>query len=77
MTHVHHWRIDTPDGPESAGTCECGAMRQFQNVFTGDRTHAFGGVQRGAPGYERRAVEQRIRSVSRATADDWRWEFRR
>lgn len=31
MTHVHHWRIDTPQAgnPVVAGACACGASREF------------------------------------------------
>lgn len=30
-THVHRWRIDTPNGPTSRGACACGAERLFGN----------------------------------------------
>lgn len=31
-TCVHHWRIDSPNGRESVGTCKrCGATRVFSN----------------------------------------------
>lgn len=30
--HAHHWVIDEPGGPVSAGTCKlCGATRPFKN----------------------------------------------
>lgn len=25
--HLHHWRIDTPNGPTSSGRCSCGLTR--------------------------------------------------
>ena len=29
---VHHWQIDSPNGPVSPGTCKrCGEMREFRN----------------------------------------------
>jgi len=29
---VHHWRIESPDGRESAGICQrCGSKRNFAN----------------------------------------------
>ncbi len=34
MEHTHRWLIDSPDknpGPTSTGTCNCGAVREFQN----------------------------------------------
>ena len=31
MTHIHHWRIDSPTGPMSEGRCECGEARSFRN----------------------------------------------
>lgn len=32
MTHVHHWRIDIPNGPTSDGVCKgCGETRAFWN----------------------------------------------
>lgn len=34
----HHWIIETPNGPESAGACKhCGAARMFQNGYDLDR----------------------------------------
>lgn len=31
---VHHWRIESPDGPTSMGTCQrCGATREFVNYI--------------------------------------------
>lgn len=34
---VHHWRIDTPNGAESAGVCrKCGAQRAFRNCAPQD-----------------------------------------
>ena len=33
---VHHWMIDTPDGPTSHGRCErCGEGREFPNWIEG------------------------------------------
>ena len=32
MDCVHHWKIETPTGTESAGSCiRCGESRQFRN----------------------------------------------
>ena len=32
MDCVHHWKIETPNGTESAGSCiRCGEDRQFRN----------------------------------------------
>ena len=32
----HHWRLETPNGPTSTGTCKlCGASREFQNSEDG------------------------------------------
>ncbi len=34
MTCTHHWIIEMPDGPVSAGTCKlCGETREFRNTF--------------------------------------------
>lgn len=30
---VHHWVLETPDGPESTGTCaRCGTTKSFPNT---------------------------------------------
>lgn len=30
--HGHHWLIESPNGPTSAGTCKvCGLIREFKN----------------------------------------------
>ncbi|MQA01150.1 MAG: hypothetical protein GEU80_17845 [Dehalococcoidia bacterium] len=30
---VHHWFLETPDGPESRGTCSrCGIVKSFPNT---------------------------------------------
>lgn len=30
--HVHHWRIEEANGPESQGVCkDCGAQKSFKN----------------------------------------------
>ncbi len=35
MTCTHHWLIDSPQGPVSAGTCKlCGETQDFQNVYS-------------------------------------------
>jgi hypothetical protein len=35
MTHAHHWRIETPNGPTSLGRCKgCGEEREFRNADT-------------------------------------------
>lgn len=40
-TCIHHWRIETPNGPTSQGSCRrCGATRAFlnadpQDIFAG------------------------------------------
>lgn len=32
---VHHWVIETPQGPTSQGVCKkCGLVREFCNVWT-------------------------------------------
>ncbi len=32
---VHHWIIDTPEGPTSLGQCKkCGLAREFCNIWT-------------------------------------------
>lgn len=31
--HVHRWIIDSPHGRKSIGHCDCGAVREFSNVF--------------------------------------------
>ena len=32
--HVHHWRIEPPNGPTSMGRCRtCGEEREFQNTY--------------------------------------------
>lgn len=36
MTHAHHWRIETPNGPTSPGVCACGEQREFRNDHMGD-----------------------------------------
>lgn len=33
--HVHHWRIDPPNGARSQGRCDCGAERSFANTEAG------------------------------------------
>jgi hypothetical protein len=35
--HAHHWRIGGQGGPTSAGICDCGAQKQFQNGW--DQEH--------------------------------------
>ena len=42
MTHVHHWRIDTPNGPVSEGRCRCGTRRTFRNSYDALAAHAHG-----------------------------------
>ena len=29
--HIHTWRIESPNGPVSTGTCVCGETKQFSN----------------------------------------------
>ena len=31
--HVHHWRIDTPNGPTVAASCPCGADRIYSAAW--------------------------------------------
>ncbi len=31
--HVHHWRLEPPNGPTAMGRCACGAARSFRNSF--------------------------------------------
>ena len=43
----HHWHIESPDGPESKGTCKlCGATRAFLNsdpaLQTSKKARAYG-----------------------------------
>ena len=34
QTCVHHWIIESPDGPVSKGLCQkCGEEKEFQNYF--------------------------------------------
>lgn len=35
--HVHHWKVDTPNGEESVGRCKCGAERTFGNSHLHDK----------------------------------------
>lgn len=35
--HAHRWRLPEPDGPMADARCECGATREFHNVWAGDR----------------------------------------
>ena len=48
-----HWRIESPNGPESTGTCrKCGATKQFRNSFEYSSWYgakAAGGRGRGRP----------------------------
>ncbi len=48
-----HWRIESPNGPESTGTCrKCGAKKQFRNSFEYSSWYgakAAGGRGRGRP----------------------------
>ena len=37
LPHAHRWRIEEPDGPVSAGSCACGASRDFWNADKLDR----------------------------------------
>ena len=30
--HVHHWRLEPPNGPTSVGHCACGESRVFANT---------------------------------------------
>ena len=31
--HIHHWKVDPPQGPKSWGECRCGSRRQFANSY--------------------------------------------
>ena len=48
-----HWRIESPNGPESTGVCKkCGTRRQFKNSFEYSSWYgakAAGGRGRGRP----------------------------
>jgi len=34
--HVHHWKLESPNGETSIGECACGAQREFHNsIATG------------------------------------------
>ena len=48
-----HWRIESPNGPESTGICrKCGTQRQFRNSFEYSSWYgakAAGGRGRGRP----------------------------
>ena len=34
---IHHWMIDTPDGPMSYSKCKrCGAVAKFSNLWMSD-----------------------------------------
>ena len=48
-----HWRIESPNGPESTGTCrKCGIKKQFRNSFEYSSWYgakAAGGRGRGRP----------------------------
>jgi hypothetical protein len=61
MACVHHWKIASPDGPTSHGTCRrCGAERKFPNY---DPDTLWG------PEEDRAGRAERIRAVkARASA---------
>ena len=44
--HVHHWTVESPNGPTSIGTCECGEEREFENSLPIDRVKTHGGAYR-------------------------------
>lgn len=56
--HVHRWRIATPNGPQSEGTCECGSTRQFWNAQEEDQASTWA--------YQRRAKRPSLRQEERA-----------
>lgn len=29
--HIHHWVVESPNGPFSIGTCSCGETKEFRN----------------------------------------------
>ncbi len=29
--HIHHWVVESPNGPFSIGTCTCGETKEFRN----------------------------------------------
>lgn len=29
--HIHHWVLESPNGPFSIGTCSCGETKEFRN----------------------------------------------
>lgn len=29
--HIHHWVVESPNGPFSIGTCSCGESKEFRN----------------------------------------------
>ena len=36
--HRHRWRVEEQHGAQSSGTCACGATRDFENGWSGDRS---------------------------------------
>jgi len=46
--HVHRWRIEAQGGPVSAGSCACGAVREFANSW--DRDSSAWALSRGRAG---------------------------
>jgi len=41
-TCVHHWVINSPNGPSSSGSCRhCGAAREFLNAITWENSAGY------------------------------------
>ena len=36
--HTHRWRVEEQHGAQSSGICACGAQREFENGWSGDRS---------------------------------------
>ena len=60
-THVHHWQIDSPQGPTSTGRCKCGAEKEFRNSFLGGKVdrQAWNRRPEDAEGYARLGDEEK------------------
>ena len=68
MGCVHHWIIDPPEGPTSAGVCaRCGESRQFRNspragTGTGEGPGCWGTEPAGKEAGERNIIKGRYES---------------
>lgn len=54
-TCIHRWRIESPEGPTSMGTCQrCGATREFANYVDTPVWEASAMYTRSSPRYRGR-----------------------